>query len=249
MGFSVERAVSVFVGTVVVVGLSAGCTPVERKRAAPIRAEDLDREDATEQSLPPQDPPSVCGPRVPVVRLESVGRRIDESGAPIWLFDVWLQNAEPEARWIILPNFVPRDGHDRPAPGRGKIDSLRVEHFNTRGRITVVRAFGRGGFQALLLPPKVRLVVRDLPIRPVFLEAHDAVTLDAVFARDVLLQGKALSELIPGKLASEDKADVTVDSDPQEEVKSLKLALLPDDIQINAICKSTTKTGLSKKMR
>lgn len=114
--------------------------------------------------------------------------------------EVRLRNDNSEPLWFILPlTSQPRDGG---------VDTIDVVALGGKGKVTIGRFGGTGGFQAVLLPGHADVTIHDLPFQN-WGERGKKLSIEVVIAKGFTIGGKADKKWFTGNPTSDASADVS----------------------------------------
>ena len=126
-----------------------------------------------------------------------------------------LHNPSSNPRWLILPETFPYEGDTEPAPG-GVETELQVFLLSKQPRVLLVYGVA-GNFQAVLLPGRGWLTLRNLPIEAWWHEVPAKTDVAVLVARSVTIGGAALEDLIGASAKSESGATIEAQSHAGDE--------------------------------
>jgi hypothetical protein len=130
-------------------------------------------------------------------------------------FDVVLRNERSSPRWFLLPSNLGA-GHGLIGE-KGGVDTLQVFTPRGNGEVIIGRFLGRGGFQALLLPPRAEVRLRRFPIS-FWGELPADLQIEIVIANRLTIGDESAQSWFGVKALSSTRADISEDA---ENVKRL----------------------------
>jgi len=145
----------------------------------------------------------------------------EQPGTPVsYVFDLTLRNPAASPRWLVLPRSFPRDGKEGPAPGTGPVATLEADVLAGRGRATLVRAAGPGGFQAVFLPGGAVVHLREVAIEAPWDTSHAIAKFPIIVARDFTIDDRSASAWFPSHVTTDADADVNAAATPRDHLAS-----------------------------
>jgi hypothetical protein len=183
---------------------------------------------ATKNILPSKVVAGYAGSSRPIetTKKELIHRKVDTNNSPAEVrfvdlrfakpplafltFDVRLRNYSGSSRWFLVPSNL---GPGQEAiGGRGGVDALEAFLLLRKGRVTLGRFLGTGGFNALLLPAHADIRLRRFSIS-YWGELPESVSIVIVIAQSLTIGSESAERWFESSPLSSKDADILTDAD------------------------------------
>jgi len=121
--------------------------------------------------------------------------------------DMKLHNGRPEPRWFILPDRIAIPS----LPIKTGVDAVEVSVLGGSGQVFVARFSGTGRFQAILLPGKAEVTLREFPITFRGEMPKRVLPVEVSTASRLQINGEPAEAWVGPQFMSDAKADVSGD--------------------------------------
>jgi len=134
-------------------------------------------------------------------------------------FDVILRNDQKSPRWFLLPSNL---GSGHGAIGeKGGVDTLEVFSPQGKGRVVIGRFLGTGGFNAVLLPARAEVRLRQFPIS-YWGDPPGNLEIEIVIAKQLTIGGDRAENWFGKSPMSSVKADIAEGAENPMRVRTTK---------------------------
>ena len=164
---------------------------------------------------------------LPAAEVKFVDMRFGKPPLVYLTFDVRLRNDDESPRWFLIPSNLGA-GHE-PIGGKGGIDALETISLSGKGRVTIGRFLGTGGFNAILLSPHADVRLRRFPIS-YWGELPESLPLEIVISNSVVV-GNDSAESWFGEDSSSSR-EVDIPSDAGSTKRMGKTKRTPDNKEV-----------------
>jgi len=120
--------------------------------------------------------------------------------------NVTLCNNTEEPQWFLLPATL----NLPTAPLQDGVDGVEVYEIQGQGKVVLAQFQGRGGFQALYLPAKARIVLNNLGVAYWGKVPEDVIPMEIITARQLIVGGEPAQAWLGEAVMSDVSAVVNV---------------------------------------
>ncbi len=138
----------------------------------------------------------------PMVELEYISKQYQRPPQVKLFFEAILRNEQAEPRWFILPDNI-----DRATAATCTTNGLEVWEWSGKNRVIVGQFLGEVGIQVFHLPAGAELKIHYLALKH-WGELPASVNLEAIIARQIMIDGQPIESWFEVKSLNEAQAEV-----------------------------------------